>query len=140
MHGHSPSQSLLRLWAESVRQRSRYHNISKLTTSVKLVKKTTDCKADKKEQDAQAPWVSMRAMVIPVISPAVVVVIIIIITINVKNVRCRDSMLMIEGWELIVWFESPPMPRRDSCFTVIIIIIIVIIVDVKNVGCRDLTL
>jgi len=118
-----------------VRQRSRYHNISKLTTSIELVKKTTDCKADKKEQDAQAPWVSMRAMVIPVISPAVIIIII-----DMKNVRCRDSMLMIEGWELIVWFESLPMPRRDSCFTVIIIVIIVIIVDVKNVGCRDLTL
>src|SRR5260221_9886741 len=109
MHGHSPSQSLLRLWAESVRQRSRYHNISKLTTSIELVKKTTDCKADKKEQDAQAPWVSMRAMVIPVISPAVIIIII-----DMKNVRCRDSMLMIEGWELIVWFESLPMPRSEE--------------------------
>src|SRR5258707_11333481 len=132
MHGHSPSQSLLRLWAESVRQRSRYHNISKLTTSIELVKKTTDCKADKKEQDAQAPWVSMRAMAIPVISPAVIVIVI-----NMKNVWCRDLTLMIEGWELIVWFESLPMPRRDSCFTVIIVVVIVIIVDAKNVRCRD---
>src|SRR5258708_9704218 len=108
MHGHSPSQSLLRLWAESVRQRSRYHNISKLTTSVKLVKKTTDCKADKKEQDAQAPWVSMRAMAIPVISPAVIVIIIIIIIVDVKNVRCRDSTLMIEGWSSLSGLNPCP--------------------------------
>ena len=55
--------------------------------------------------------VSMRAMVIPVILPAVIII-------DVKNVGCRDLTSIIEGQELIVWFESPPIPRRDSCFTV----------------------
>ena len=58
-------------------------------------------------------------MAIPVILPAVIiVVIIVIIIVNTKNVGCRDLTSIIEGWELIVWFESPPIPRRDGCFTV----------------------